>query len=88
MSCTIRVASPLRSYTNGAPSVQAIGATLEDILADLDRRFPGMRFRMVDEQRRIRPHMRLFVNTREAKELSAPVSAGDEIHLICALSRG
>jgi molybdopterin converting factor small subunit len=88
MSCTIRVASPLRSYTNGAPRVEADGATVREILADLDRRFPGMRFRMVDEQERIRRHVRVFVNTREAKELSAAVRSGDEIHLICALSGG
>lgn len=88
MSCTIRIASPLRSYTDGAPSVQAAGTTLREVLEDLERRFPGMRFRMIDEQNRIRRHMRLFVNTQEAKELSAPVRAGDEVHLICALSGG
>lgn len=88
MSCTIRIASPLRSYTNGAPSVQANGATVRDLLADLDRRFPGMRFRMIDEQDRIRRHVRVFVNTRAATELSAAVRPGDEVHLICALSGG
>jgi sulfur-carrier protein len=87
-SCTVRIASPLRSYTSGASSVSGEGATLYELLADLDRRFPGMRFRMVDEQDRIRPHMRLFVNTSEAKELSATLSAGDTVHVICALSGG
>jgi molybdopterin converting factor small subunit len=87
-SCTVRIASPLRSYTLGAPSVTADGATLHEILANLDQRFPGIRFRMIDEQDRIRPHMRLFVNTNEAKMLSAPVHAGDTVHVICALSGG
>ena len=64
------------------------GATLADVLADLDRRFPGMRFRMIDEQERIRPHIRLFVNTDEATRLSADVRGGDTVHLICALSGG
>ena len=88
MSCTIRIASPLRSYTNGASSVQANGASVREVLADLDLRFPGMRFRMVDEQDRIRQHVRVFVNTRAATELSAAVRTGDEIHLVCALSGG
>ena len=43
-----RVASPLRSYTDGRPVVEARGATVREVLADLDRRYPGMRFRMID----------------------------------------
>ena len=88
MSVTVRVASPLRSYTNGASSVAGSGATVRDVLADLDRRFPGMRFRMLDEQERIRQHIRLYVNTQEAKELGATVRSGDTVHFICALSGG
>lgn len=88
MNCTVRVASPLRSYTQGAASVPASGSNLSEVLADLERRFPGMRFRMIDEQHRIRPHIRLFVNTQAATDLSAPVANGDEVHLICALSGG
>jgi molybdopterin synthase sulfur carrier subunit len=88
VTCTVRIASPLRSYTLGAPSVTADGVTLREILANLDQRFPGIRFRMVDEQDRIRPHMRLFVNTSEAQGLSESVHAGDTVHVICALSGG
>jgi molybdopterin converting factor small subunit len=88
MSCTVRIASPLRSYTNGAPRVSAAGGTLLEILADLEHRYPGMRFRMIDEQERIRRHIRLFVNTTEARALTHPVRDGDEVHLICALSGG
>ncbi len=87
-SCTVRIASPLRSYTAGVASLTAGGATLREILANLDERFPGIRFRMVDEQDRIRPHMRLFVNASEARVLSAPVQEGDTVHVICALSGG
>lgn len=88
VSCVVRIASPLRSYTSGASSVTVDGATLHEILANLDRRFPGIRFRMVDEQDRIRPHMRVFVNTSEARQLCEPVRAGDTVHVICALSGG
>jgi sulfur-carrier protein len=88
MSCTVRIASPLRSYTNGASSVPAAGATVAEVLADLERRYPGMRFRMIDEQDRIRRHVRVFVNDREAPTLTEPVVGGDQVHLICALSGG
>jgi molybdopterin converting factor small subunit len=85
---TVNIASPLRSYTHGAPSVSAQGATVEEVLADLDRRFPGVRFRMIDEQGRIRQHIRIFVNTTAASDLSVGVQGDDVVHLICALSGG
>ncbi len=88
MSCIIRIASPLRSYTAGAATVAGSGATLAAVLAQLEASYPGIRFRMIDEQERIRPHMRLFINTSEARELSAAVREGDTVHLICALSGG
>ena len=88
MSCTVRVASPLHSYTAGAARVDGRGDTLAEVLGDLERRFPGIRFRMIDEQDRIRPHMRLFINSAEARDLTAPVRGGDTVHLICALSGG
>jgi molybdopterin synthase sulfur carrier subunit len=88
MSCTIRIASPLRSYTAGAASVAGSGATLIAVLAQLEANYPGIRFRMIDEQERIRPHMRLFVNASEARQLTAAVRDGDTVHLICALSGG
>lgn len=85
---TVNIPSPLRSYTSGQPAVSADGATVEEILADLERRFPGMRFRMIDEQGRIRQHIRIFVNTRGVNDLSATVGQNDVVHLICALSGG
>ena len=88
MSCTVRIASPLRSYTGGRARVPGEGATLAAVLQDLDRRFPGMRFRMIDEQERIRPHIRLFVGNAESRTLDAAVPAGATVHLICALSGG
>ncbi len=85
---TVRVASPLRSYTAGAARLSAAGATVAQLLANLERAHPGMRFRMIDEQDRIRPHIRIFINTREVKSLDEPLGEHDEVHLICALSGG
>ena len=82
------IPQPLRSYTAQQSSVEAQGATLAELLVDLDRRFPGIRFRMIDEHDDIRRHIRLFVNSGEAKSLRTPVAAGDTVHLICALSGG
>jgi molybdopterin synthase sulfur carrier subunit len=85
---TTRIASPLRSYTHGNAIVQATGNTVREALADLDQRSPGMRFRMIDEQDRIRPHIRLYVNTHAVEQLDQQMAQGDTLHLICALSGG
>ena len=84
----VRVPSPLRDYTGGAAKITAGGASVAEILGDIERRHRGMRFRMIDEQDRIRPHIRIFVNQREVRSLDEAVAPHDEIHLICALSGG
>ena len=83
----IRIPSPLRSYT--ATSVtEANGATVGELLDDLDRQFPGLRFRVVDEQGRLRRHMKIFVGTDAVQDLGVPVSDGCEVTLMQALSGG
>ncbi len=81
------VPSPLRSYTGPRP-VEAEGATLAAVLADLDRRYPGIRFRVIDEQDRIRPHVRFFVNGGQVFELDVALQGGDELQIVQALSGG
>ena len=81
------VPTHLRSYTHGAGEVEAQGATLGDVLVDLEKRFRGFRFRVIDEQDRIRPHVKFFVGGDEAKTLDVPV--GDrEVQIVAALSGG
>jgi len=89
MTDTVKVliASPLRSYT-GADEVEASGASLGALLEDLDRRYPGIRFRMVDEQDQLRKHMRFFVNGEIVKDLAYPIKPGDEVGIVQALSGG
>jgi molybdopterin converting factor small subunit len=78
----------LRSYTGGAATVAASGATVAELLADLERQFPGMRFRMIDEQGAIRPHIRLYAGTREVHDVAERMQGEAVLHLICALSGG
>ena len=56
-------------------------------MAALDARLPGLRFRVIDEQDRIRPHMRLFVGVEMARTLETPVAGADEGHILLALKR-
>ena len=83
----VLIPTPLRSYT-AASRVEAGGATLGELLADLDRRYPGIRFRMVDEQDRLRPHMRVFVNGSQVRDLALPLETTDDIAIVQALSGG
>ena len=84
----VAIPSPLRSYTGQRAEVEAAGASVAELLADLERQFPGIRFRMIDEQDRLRPHMRIFVDRRETRRLATPLAGGEEIHIFQALSGG
>ena len=61
--------SQLHAYSGGVSRVEAAGAVIGEVLDDLDARFPGLKFRVIDEQDRIRPHMRLFVGRDEARDI-------------------
>jgi len=84
----VRIPTPLRSYTDQRAVVEAEGSTVSAVLVDLDDHHPGLRFRMVDEQGRLRPHMKVFVNADMVRDLETPVSKGDEITIMQALSGG
>ena len=84
----VRVPTPLQSYTAGRAEVDASGATLEGVARDLERRFPGMMFRMIDEQDHIRPHIKIFVNGVQIFDLLSAISPGDEIVILQAFSGG
>jgi molybdopterin converting factor small subunit len=84
----VLIPTPLRSYTGGAAAVEASGSSVRELLVDLDRRFPGIRFRMIDEQDAIRPHMRVFVNAEQTLSLDTQLGEGDEVQILQALSGG
>lgn len=86
----VRVIVPtqLRGYTGGRSEVDADGATLAEVLADLDRRFPGFRFRVVDEQDRVRRHILFYVGAERQDDLAAPIPPGADVQIVGALSGG
>lgn len=84
----VLIPGPLRSYTANAAMVTACGQTLGELAAELDQRYPGMRFRIIDEQGQIRPHIRFFVNGEPMRSIAATLSESDEVMIVCALSGG
>ncbi|MEO5771204.1 MAG: MoaD/ThiS family protein [Burkholderiaceae bacterium] len=83
----VLIPGALRSYTRES-HVQAIGNTLDALFADLDRRYPGLRFRVVDEQGQLRPNMRLFVNGLGVRDLGHALRPDDFVAVVLALSGG
>jgi len=83
----VLIPSALQSYTSRRSEAEASGATVGELLLDLDRQYPGIRFRIVDEQDSIRTHMKVFVNGKPSV-LSTPVKSGDEVAILMALSGG
>ncbi len=84
----VELAALLDRYTLGARRLEAHGETLGEVLAAIERRFPGIRFRIVDEQDQVRPHMRIFVNEEDERSLARRLEAGDRIYIVGALSGG
>ena len=84
----VRVPTPLRSYTGQQANVVADGDTLSAVLDDLDRRYPGMRFRIVDEQDQLRQHMSIFVRGERTRDLALRLDDVDEVVIMQALSGG
>ena len=83
----VLIPGPLLSYTR-ARQVEAAGATLAELLADLDRQYPGLRFRVIDEQDKIRPHVRFFVNGGLVSDAARPLRPTDAVQIVQALSGG
>lgn len=84
----VRIPTPLRSYTGNQTYVVADGSTVAELLDDLGRRYPGIRFRMVDEQGALRQHMTIFVGEERCRDLSTTLDGVDEVVIMQALSGG
>lgn len=83
----VLIPSVLQSYT-GASEVEATGGSLAELFAALDADYPGIRFRVIDEQDRFRRHMRCFVNGVQEFNLNRAITPQDDIAIIQALSGG
>jgi sulfur-carrier protein len=83
----VLIPSPLLSYT-GTSRVSATGRTLDEVLRDLDRQFPGLRFRVMDEQGRLRRHLRFFLEGEQVFDLGTALAEHQELIIVQALSGG
>jgi sulfur-carrier protein len=87
----VHIPTPLRSYTNGASEIDVTlpaDSTVDALLAAIDAEFPGLAFRVRDEQGRLRQHMKVFVNGELRRDLTTTIADTDEVMLLQALSGG
>jgi molybdopterin synthase sulfur carrier subunit len=84
----VLIPTPLRSYTANVAWVEAQGANLDALVNDLDRQYPGIRFRMINEQGQMRLHVRFFLNAVAVHDMALPLAPTDELCIVQALSGG
>ena len=91
MAVVVRIPTPLRSLTKGSAEVQANGSTVIDLIGDLERQYPGMRERLVDDGGALRKFVNVYVNQEDVRFLDGDKTAlkdGDEVAIIPALAGG
>ena len=91
MPVLVRIPTPLRSITNGSPEVQARAGTVADLVADLERQFPGLRERLLDEQGELRRFVNIYVNEEDIRFLDGKTTAlkdGDTVSIVPAIAGG
>ena len=91
MSVNVRIPTPLRKFTGGKDSVEASGATIGAVLADLEKNHPGLRDRICESDGSVRRFVNLYVNGDDIRfltNLTSPVKDGDEVSIVPAIAGG
>jgi molybdopterin synthase sulfur carrier subunit len=91
MPVTVRIPTPLRSITKGTAEVQAKGGSVADVVEDLERQFPGLRERLVDEGGELRRFINIYVNEEDIRFLQGKKTAlkeGDQVSIVPAIAGG
>lgn len=91
MAVEVRVPTVLRDHTKGEKSVSASGATIAELIDDLEARYPGLRERMVTESGELQRFINVYLNDEDVRYLGAlrtPVSDGDVLSILPAVAGG
>ena len=91
MAVTVRIPTPLQRLTNGQSEVQCDGKTVTELFQDLEKRYPGIKERICDEQGKLRRFVNVFVNEEDIRFMQGdqtPIKEGDEVSIIPAIAGG
>jgi len=88
---TVRIPTPLRNFTRNQGEVRVTGSTVGEVLRNLDKDFPGIGARVLDDSGAVRRYINIFHNDEDIRflgELATPVSEKDRISIIPAIAGG
>jgi len=88
---TVRIPTPLRKLTGGLEEVAAAGANVGELIADLEKKYPGMKERLCDATGQVRRFVNIFQNDEDIRflqNLDTPVKDSDEISIVPAIAGG
>ena len=90
MDTIVRIPAALRSLTAGADEVKAVGATVGDVIEDLEKKHPGLRNRLLDEKG-VRRFINIYVGEEDVRftgGLTTALKSGDQISIVPAIAGG
>ena len=91
MAVRVRIPTPLRSLTKGVADVQVKADTVTDLIEDLERQYPGLRDRLVEENGELRRFINIYVNQEDVRFLQGEKTSlkdGDEVVIVPAIAGG
>ncbi|HEY7652453.1 MAG TPA: ubiquitin-like small modifier protein 1 [Methylomirabilota bacterium] len=91
MGVLVRIPTPLRALTKGAAEVQADAATVTDLIEDLERQFPGLKERLVEDGGELRRFINIYINQEDIRFLQGATTTlkqGDEVSIVPAIAGG
>ena len=91
MPNTIHIPTPLRPFTDKKESVEASGATVGDLLADLTSRYDGLKKHLYAEDGRLRNFVNVYLNDEDIRYLQkeqTPVKSGDSLSIVPSVAGG
>lgn len=91
MAARVRIPTPLRRLTNGERLIEVRGGDLAQVIDELDRRFPGIRAKILDDQGEVLQFVNIFVNEQDIRFLDGlrtPLDEGAEVSIVPAMAGG
>jgi len=91
MPILVSIPTPLRPLTDNLDTVEVEGATISDLLTNLEKRYPGIGERLLDDKGNVRRFVNIYVNGEDVRFLQdkeTPVKTGDEVSIVPAIAGG
>ena len=84
---TVKLRAPLKDLAGGDREVAVEGASVGEILRELERRHPRIEGWVLDEHGRVRRHVNVFVNGERVRQ-DAAVASDATVHVLPSISGG